>query len=194
MEIRPILFGGLVGCSQLLAESANSDGKAEGLTHGPTADVVISSVASIFEEVEWLGGWDLAKVDAESRGGRLAILDTASKQNKVERLGLSGFIGAKDENRSGKWQWINGEPVIGDNWAPGQPDRADQEFLFVRKDGKWDDRTMREGDRYILERLILIGEIGDRFSELTERWEVQLDRVMAPLVDFEAKYLALLNF
>lgn len=151
------------------------------------------TIKSTFEEVLWTKGWHQAKLDAEAKGGRLAILDSVSKQQEVERLGLSGFVGAKDEGGRGDWRWIDGKPLEQNNWAPGQPDRLDQEFLYVQKDGKWDDRLSNQSDRYILERFVLTGFVGDRLQDLTDRWKSETKDASTPMETLKQNYKSALE-
>ena len=77
--------------------------------------------------------WYEAKLDAETRGGRLAILDTQYKisavNNYLSNLGTwyNLWIGLTDEGSAGTWEWINGTPLSANNWAPGEPNNLGDE-------------------------------------------------------------------
>lgn len=71
--------------------------------------------------------WSGAKANAESRGGRLAVLNTAEKNVRVPQHSGSMWIGASDAGRViNDFQWVDGSLVSAgySNWAAGQPDDA----------------------------------------------------------------------
>ena len=84
--------------------------------------------------------WHEAKADAESRGGRLAVLNTQAKIDVIDSY-LSGlgswpylFIGLTDEEVEGDWRWITGEPLTINNWRPGEPagDGVNDDYGIIR--------------------------------------------------------------
>jgi len=80
-----------------------------------------------FEIVTGSFTWSGARTDAESRGGRLAILNTEEKQNKVPEYSSSAlWIGATDSGVEGTWRWIDGT-LLNDgytNWKIYEPNNA----------------------------------------------------------------------
>ena len=71
--------------------------------------------------------WYEAKLDAETRGGRLAILDTQDKISAANSyLSLLGawprlWLGATDNGNEGNWIWIDGNEMTESNWFGGEP-------------------------------------------------------------------------
>jgi uncharacterized repeat protein (TIGR02543 family) len=106
--------------------------------------------------------WHEAKADAEARGGRLAVLNTAekiaaanqflAKQQSTSRL----FIGLTDEVEEGVWRWIDGSLLSANNWDFGQPDNylgnEDYGELYAGQGGTWNDIIVNANLYYLLER------------------------------------------
>lgn len=80
-----------------------------------------------FEIITGSFTWSGAKTDAESRGGRLAVLNTEEKNNKVPtQTQPSLWIGATDTGVEGTWRWIDGT-LLNDgytNWNVFEPNDA----------------------------------------------------------------------
>ena len=55
--------------------------------------------------------WKNALIDAQSLGGRLAVLNTKEKNDIIPIFNGVKFIGGSDENQEGNFRWINGEYV-----------------------------------------------------------------------------------
>ncbi|MBK9126484.1 MAG: hypothetical protein IPM13_01610 [Phycisphaerales bacterium] len=75
-------------------------------------------------------GWDAAQALAVASGGYLATITSEEEQQFIEDLLLDAltltggiWIGLWEPSE-GDWQWITGEPLSFDNWAPDQPDNA----------------------------------------------------------------------
>ena len=101
--------------------------------------------------------WTGANREASGMGGRLAILDTAEKNNRVPQHNYAMWIGANDTGTEGTWRWINnttfwtgtastGGSVGGayNNWAAGQPDNAlftvsGEDYAQRLPNGTWND-------------------------------------------------------
>ncbi|MBU6294872.1 MAG: hypothetical protein KJS91_09315 [Planctomycetes bacterium] len=113
-----------------------------------------------FQIIEGSFTWHEAKADAESRGGRLAVLDTEEKIQIVDKLiAESGFLGTwvglTDEANEGDWRWINGQIVTANRWAQGQPDLEGSEdhagYDYTSLHKGWHDMPSGWGLRYVLE-------------------------------------------
>ena len=97
-----------------------------------------------FEIVEGNFTWSGAQADAESKGGRLAVLNTEEKNNKVPNQSQARlWIGATDTGTEGTWRWIN-NVLLNDgytNWSISEPNNAgDVEHYAMRySNGTWND-------------------------------------------------------
>jgi hypothetical protein len=95
----------------------------------------------LFKIIEGSFAWQEAREDAESKGGRLAVLDTKEKIVQVNsyvrdykgaavrRLNaVHLWIGLTDRITEDKWRWITGTDLGVNNWAENEPNekrRAD---------------------------------------------------------------------
>jgi len=85
-----------------------------------------------FQIIEGSYTWHEAKADAEARGGRLAVLNTAeriaaSKKTLSSTGSLSDYwIGLSDQDNEGVWKWITGEILTSHDWhlATGEPNNG----------------------------------------------------------------------
>ena len=117
-----------------------------------------------FEVIEGNFSWAQAKADAEERGGRLAVLNTAEQANAantyLDSLGSwpTLWIGLTDEVSEGDWRWITGEPLVFNQWDEGEPNNAGDEDYAVIYSGDasrpqiWNDATVNDRIGYLLER------------------------------------------
>ncbi len=116
-----------------------------------------------FEIITGSFTWSGARTDAESRGGRLAILNTEEKNNKVPTQTQSVlWIGATDTGVEGTWRWIDGT-LLNDgytNWSVGEPNDAGGVEDYATRLGnihgaasyKWNDlANVSSTDGYIIE-------------------------------------------
>jgi hypothetical protein len=88
--------------------------------------------------------WTQAKDDAVVRGGRLAILDSKQKNDRVPTHDGAMWIGLNDRKTDGIWRWVDGTRVKKDdlNWGRNEPDNGRNEDYAVRlPNGKWADTT-----------------------------------------------------
>lgn len=123
-------------------------------TNRSTPIKVFEITAPSFQIVSGSFTWHQAKADAESKGGRLAVLDTQAKINQLNTiLNNAGtwpylWIGLTDEVTEGVWQWINGITLTENNWATGEPNASDiyEDYAHIYVSGtgvqqKWNDST-----------------------------------------------------
>ena len=91
------------------------------------------------------GTWKEAQAQAVSLGGNLVTVnDAAENQFLVNTLGGTErlWIGLTDEVTEGIFQWANGEAVTYTNWAPDEPNNANNEDYAefnLGGAGKWND-------------------------------------------------------
>jgi hypothetical protein len=117
-----------------------------------------------FQIIQGSYTWLQAKADAESRGGRLAVLNTEPKQLEAALLLPNSsrneyFIGATDEAVEGTWKWVDGSAMSYSNWGGGEPNGDD--YLSITTGGwggigfsQWNDTFLNPSDYnrgYLLE-------------------------------------------
>ena len=89
--------------------------------------------------------WAGARDFCSSRGGHLVTVSSEAEQGVLAALLDSvgdatpclpdpdGYtrqriwLGLSDHEEEGNWQWVTGEPVVYDNWDPGEPNNAGNE-------------------------------------------------------------------
>jgi len=141
-------------------DPAKADSDGDGLSDGYELGV------GRYEVVLGSRTWAQAKVDAETKGGTLATLQSLEEWNQAQRvmgpdalLDVNGlWIGATDSAVEGSWKWLNGDAVSWSNWAGGQPDNLnDSDFAAIAGElggdaGKWYDyRSATTRDGYLFE-------------------------------------------
>ena len=109
--------------------------------------------------------WDLAKADAETRGGYLATVTNAGENDFVNSLyapSVAPWLGGY-QNRSalnysepnGAWRWVTGETWSYTNWNAGQPDDAGNAEHYlqgnVSSTKKWNDANGAIAFPYVVE-------------------------------------------
>ena len=115
-----------------------------------------------------------AKLDAISKGGRLAVIDSESKSNQVFEVLTNNievwrnndfWIGLSDKEEEGVWKWVNGEPLTFSNWYgtepnDGNPSNSEDAVTILRyRDdlslphvlGEWNDLDEGSINSYLLE-------------------------------------------
>ncbi|MFL2842803.1 MAG: lectin-like protein [Coraliomargaritaceae bacterium] len=124
-----------------------------------------SDVYPEFSIIEGNFSWDQAFADAESRGGRLAVLDTQDKINDSLLILATAdypkvWIGLRDHNNDNVDTWINGSPVSANNYGEGQPDsfgeihiRTIEPNSIYGDPGQWLDEDSWKSFSYLLETL-----------------------------------------
>ena len=113
-----------------------------------------------YEVINVDGGisWMDAKADAESRGGHLATITSASEKETISDSigGINElmWIGATDEDTEGSWKWVTGETWDYTDWAAGEPNNAGNEDYAVAGwgGGSWNDLPHSSGiSKYLME-------------------------------------------
>ena len=127
-----------------------------------------------FQIIQGSYTWQQSKADAEARGGRLAVLNTQAKWNKIVNLLNERsehpdlWIGLSKITNDGQWRWITGESVFDEfnlyGWGfngLGNFGPADAGKIFgsaaAASDGRkvwaetWDDDNSYRGLSYVLE-------------------------------------------
>ena len=117
-----------------------------------------------FQVIEGNFTWQEAKADAEGRGGRLAVLNTADKIGAAdnylrEYYGEENFrvhIGLTDESVEGEYRWITGELLTASKWAGQEflPTPSEDYVSWYRTSFSqygWFDHTASAKEQYLLE-------------------------------------------
>ncbi len=111
-----------------------------------------------FQVIEGNFTWQEAKADAETRGGRLAVLNTQAKINYVKSYltpsDSSVYIGLTDEVQEGQWKWITGEVLESNNWLNNQPGGGTSEnyaIIYPNQSSGWNDLPTGLKRAYLLE-------------------------------------------
>ena len=143
----------------------NFDGTVKNTSINSEADNAEDSYDnSTFSIVEGNFTWHEAKSDAESRGGRLAVLDTGEKLSKA-RASIGSYescwIGLSDELSEGNWIWVNGTSLSFSDWINGEPTNISSDGLYEEHfvemvnsySGKWNDVSEHVTMAYLIEML-----------------------------------------
>jgi uncharacterized repeat protein (TIGR02543 family) len=101
-----------------------------------------------FQIIEGAFTWHDAKADAESRGGRLAVLDTQEKIDEANAFlnemnhSANCWIGLTDEVSEGQWKWITGNDLSASNWNSdtGEPNNGygyGENYAMMAAEWQW---------------------------------------------------------
>ena len=104
---------------------------------------------------------------AESVGGHLAYIDDAEENEflwdlmKKDGSKMSYVLGMYRDKDSREWKYDNGVNVSYTNWAPGEPNREDEDYVHMYKTtGKWNNTVnVPRGDENSFYRLSNMGMI-----------------------------------
>ncbi|XP_059195710.1 CD209 antigen-like protein E [Centropristis striata] len=70
--------------------------------------------------------WALSRKDCQERGADLAIVTTREELDFVSKTYAVTWIGLSDKDREGKWVWVDGTELQGDEfWQDGEPNDSD---------------------------------------------------------------------
>ena len=126
------------------------------------AKIIITYEQESFLFIPGNFSWQEARDHAESRGGRLAVLNTQKKIDAANAyLDLIGqwpdlWIGLTDQDSEGNWKWVTGQPLSVSNWHSGEPnDFGDEDYGVIQKSShpnrfSWNDASGGTGG-YLLE-------------------------------------------
>jgi predicted outer membrane repeat protein len=109
----------------------NPDTDGDGLSDG--VETASCSYQVVFEYMKW----PEAKAHAEALGGRLAVIDSETKQQEIERFlvgggypsGLEFFIGLTGDAQRDRWSWVTDDVLGYAHWSDDYP--------TVNSDGKY---------------------------------------------------------
>jgi hypothetical protein len=129
-----------------------------------------------YEQISGSFSWSAAKADAESRGGYLATITSASENSAAYSVASTGdFIGGTDSSQEGTWTWVTGEAFSYTNWNSGEPNNSsgNEDLLQFTTGGKWNDISPSSTNSYILERVSVTNPLqadtdGDGVDDPTE--------------------------
>lgn len=109
-----------------------------------------------FSLVDGAFDWSGARLDAELRGGHLAVITSPNEHAallaQLGNLNTSYFIGLSDAGHDGTWTSVTGEAVGYSNWGNGEPNGGTAEnALQLLPDGTWNDLPASVPHGYVLE-------------------------------------------
>ena len=90
----------------------------------------------------------------KSLGGYLATISSEMENEFLYKMmkekGFSNaYFGYSDAEEEGTWKWLNGENLLYENWAEGEPNDSMGEdyamFYYEFTDGKWNDGNFGNG-------------------------------------------------
>jgi uncharacterized repeat protein (TIGR02543 family) len=135
--------------SDPLKKDTDSDGFDDASEASAETDPQDAAPKPQFQIIQGRYTWHQAKADAETRGGRLAVLNTQAKIDEANAFlqGLGSwpvlYFGLTDEVTEGQWKWINGEQLSASNWNQGEPNNLGNEdyamLLPSSQGGRWND-------------------------------------------------------
>ncbi|MCH1499432.1 MAG: hypothetical protein L7U83_10235 [Akkermansiaceae bacterium] len=117
----------------------------------------LRTAAPEYQIIEGNFTWQEAKADAETKGGRLAVLDTQAKIDAANAFiqpdDPGVWIGLTDEAQEGLWKWITGEPLTVSNWYEGEPNNlGNEDYATIWSDTlAWNDAQGSNTGAYLLE-------------------------------------------
>ena len=118
-----------------------------------------------YELVDGSYTWSQARVDAVSRGGRLATASSIEEWNCVLQAlgGGTGWIGGSDLQSDGEWRWDvpknglfykgsypDGRSFGYTNWGGSEPNGGTGENCLQAYDGGWNDLGCDGGLNYVI--------------------------------------------
>jgi cysteine-rich repeat protein len=121
-----------------------------------------------WEENGWFNdSWGGRRGQCQDKGGHLVTLSSTEENTFVQGLHKGEvWIGATDNKKAdqqgpGAYVWVNGEPFVYKNWAPGEPNAAAggcgvfdtcyEHCAVQREDGLWNDRQCGDENEAICE-------------------------------------------
>ena len=109
------------------------------------AQLFLGKYYKVFDEFM---SWHQARRKCQEMGGHLAIVRNDAENRFIlsllskTALG-SAWLGATDEEREGRWVWVDGSDLLYKNWSEGQPTnnggRGPENYLHILRDGTWND-------------------------------------------------------
>lgn len=146
--------GAIYGVGQ--TGGANGAGGLFRVTVLPVASPGAALVHRRFSLVEDAFDWSGARLDAEARGGHLAVI-TSPEENtamltQLGSLNASYFIGHSDAGHDGIWTSVTGEALGFSNWDSGEPNGGTSENApELLPGGAWNDLPASVQRGYVLE-------------------------------------------
>ncbi|MEE9440233.1 MAG: HYR domain-containing protein [Saprospiraceae bacterium] len=99
--------------------------------------------------------WINSKLQSESNGGYLVEINDAGENTFLANLLTiqRAWIGLNDIATEGVFVWANGNPLMYNNWYPGQPNNqyGNQDFVSLLSNGQWNDESAGLKYEYIME-------------------------------------------
>lgn len=130
------------------------------------------------------GTWSTCRAQARALGGELVTVRSQADNDwlmatfapQAQNSQWPFWIGMNDLEQEGVWRWSSGEPLVFQNWAPGEPNDhlgvEDVAHVMADQQGRWNDGPDNTG-----------WGIGQAVVEFTHaRWDARADFSPAPPV------------
>ncbi|XP_062833046.1 pulmonary surfactant-associated protein D [Anolis carolinensis] len=109
---------------------------------------IMSAGEKLFASSAAEGNYETAKVACSHFGGQIASPRNEAENNAIvkiiAKLGKSAFLGMNDIETEGNFIHLNGEHIGYTNWAPGEPNSAQEDCIEIYTYGKWNDKSCAE--------------------------------------------------
>ena len=89
--------------------------------------------------------WSEAQAEAEALGGNLVSINSKTEQDLLEKQFSSTlatqplWIGYRDTDSTGSFDWTDNSNSTYTNWAGGEPNALTEKFVFMYPNGTWND-------------------------------------------------------
>nr|XP_016851017.1 PREDICTED: pulmonary surfactant-associated protein D-like [Anolis carolinensis] len=109
---------------------------------------IMSAGEKLFASSAAEGNYETAKVACSHFGGQIASPRNEAENNAIvkiiAKLGKSAFLRMNDIEIEGNFIHLNGEHIGYTNWAPGEPNSAQEDCIEIYTYGKWNDKSCAE--------------------------------------------------
>ncbi len=129
---------------------------------------VLAADGTCYFTINTVTNWATARASCQNLGADLATLESAAENQLVWTIADAArtatqpdyWVGATDAAVEQSWVWVDGTPMIYENWRLGEPNDGGttgvEDCMVLEADNparEWDDRSCTTGSRpYVCER------------------------------------------